>query len=404
MASMGIPAWALTSQGQAAFCAVLWLTLLLFLVAMPLLLAMRADESIGWPWAVAFVPVWIMDCLYAALLVVGTFAVAGRDESGDAIGGAPFTSALLRAAPLLSVAYLLCAVGFQVLLVYKLDHPETAPEWLSFSVAVAPIYAILAPRVVMYTGTLALGAYRRHRPLEHQPPPTWEQLSGPAASLVGRLFIAGFVALAAVRADSDAQHPFSWWVAMAPLWALWLMLTAFWAKFGIALRMRPPSNEEERVAKLVLGVGAGFLSTVAVIVLTLLSLRVGGQADYPATTILLPVWIILGLVACCLACCSCLARIAKKDPRFAEAAAAAGAPPQPAGSANPYTEVHDEETGDGMPDASELASKRPDEMSTRELKAALAGMGVDHAHCIEKSELAELLRRSRQKAALDALS
>ena len=344
--AMGVPAWALSPKGQALTCGALTGGLLIVLVALPMLLLLRADGTVDWPWAAAFAPIWLVDALYAAALAVGIYAHIQKESSagsGSVADRPSGVAAVCRLVPWASLVYFGLAVGMQVMLVLVLDAGgggggSGGDDGLSFGEAVVPAYLILLPNSARAAIALGRGVWRRSRAepdASGAPPPTLDQLAAPAAALGGRLLVAACIWLLAMRGDGELYH-LSWWVPLSPLWALWALLAARW--FGFAKKTReawrarprdaPPKEEEAaKVAAAVLG---GTVLFVAVCTLLLLSLRAGGQASFPAVDIAYPIWILLGTIICCTCCCACLARMAA-------AAQRKGNPP--------YNEVRDEESG-----------------------------------------------------------
>lgn len=80
-------------------------------------------------------------------------------------------------------------------------------------------------------------------------------------------------------------------------------------------------------------IAAGVLGTLGTLCFLLLSLRLGGQTDYSATVIAMPILGTLGLLVCCGGCCICCAVCVRRAARRSN-----GHPP--------YDEVRDEEAGD----------------------------------------------------------
>jgi hypothetical protein len=189
IAQQGLPDWLLSPGAQQATLLALACVALLFLVAMPALVLLRADESLTWDWALVLAPVWLANLLYAAALAVRLWSHC-RD---DAPGGARMS---VRQGAL-AVGGFLLVVTFEVLLALKLDAPGS--DSLSFLIAVSPLLASLAPALAVQSAALARGLYQRARPAEGIEPPTCEQLTPALLSVAGRLLFATTVTLAALQ-------------------------------------------------------------------------------------------------------------------------------------------------------------------------------------------------------------
>ena len=95
--------------------ALLFSTLLLLLLVLPILTVMRIDGGIAWPWPAVLTPLWFADAVLVAMLVAG--GARRRDEGG---GGR------WRHVPRLTAThlYLLLLFTFEVLAAVKLNQPR----------------------------------------------------------------------------------------------------------------------------------------------------------------------------------------------------------------------------------------------------------------------------------------
>ena len=65
----GIPEWILIPAAQRTIVGMLFLALI-NIVALPIVLLLRAEHSDWWAWPITLTPLWILDVLYAALLAL----------------------------------------------------------------------------------------------------------------------------------------------------------------------------------------------------------------------------------------------------------------------------------------------------------------------------------------------
>lgn len=429
MAQTGLPRWLFLPAAQRIACGLVSTALVVFVVLLPLSILMRAENEDGWPWVVVLIPLWLLDALYGLALAIRLVAAlrgTSRDEAAD-------THPALGVRPtLIAIGVYLCVVGAQVLLTMRLSSTaETC--LLSYTLSLVPLYVALLPTAIPSLIIVATSLWRRMRPTPQHPAPTCVQLVPHLVGLGGTLLVASTVALAAL--NGDAVLDLNWWIVLAPTW---LHCALLWLRWLLAVRslsqqtqQTPPPSEEERTAKMGGLFVAGGLGALLTISLLLLSLRVGGQAHYPAPVIFAPVFGVLAFGCCCCCCIACVANAVSRAQRNAE------------GGHPPYTDLRDEEapppntpgadgaagSGGGgaggdcgsarptMPaspptratpeEASRMAEavdlgqsiatgpKPLDAMSTRELKEELTSRGVDHEHCLEKGELMSLLAATR---------
>ena len=442
----GLPEWLLLPAAQRTVLALLLTGLVLFAVLLPLFILMRADEEDGWPWVITLVPVWLADALYGAALAwrLHMAVKASADASGSS--GSPILA--LRPA-LLAVASFACVVGTQVLLTMRLSSPDSP---VTYTLALVPLYAAMLPDVIGALITLAAALYRRVKPRRTEEgaevqAPTCAQLSPALLSLAGYLLFAGTLCLSAL--NGDGLLDISWWLVLAPAW---LHAALLWTRWFFAIRAAvsgqpPPANEEERAAKIGALALAAIVGTLLTVCLLLLSLRLGGQASYPAPFIAAPLFGVLALLACCCSCIACVANAANRaqqnhangPPPYQEVndeeappppscggggGNVSSASPVPAPSPDPSVREGSDMTAEsasriaaavdlgqqlaaelsprseGAPGASPTAAanaamaqrlRQLEGLSSKEIKAELTALGVAHEHCLEKRELLALL-------------
>ena len=301
--------------GRCAVCSSIVGVILLFLVLLPLFVLLRADATITWAWAIVLTPVWLANLVWGAGLLL-LMCKAQHDESRHDCRGA---QAVYRTATYALV------LASEILLAIKLDNPEHAP--LPFIGALIPLLLTFVPGTARNLYALVKGVYQRVRPREGVRPPTNEQLVGPARACAGVLHL-------------------SWWLVLLPGWMQCALLVNQWYGALKAHMLSRDGTEEERASKAVVLGLAAVGGSLGLTCFLLLSLRVGGPADYPAWVIGMPVFGLLGLLVCCGACCACCAAmvqsISKQNPPYAEVrtppdeeAAEAAPPPTPAGVQTP---------------------------------------------------------------------
>ena len=320
------------SNPQRAIFGLVACVLLLFLILLPLFILMRADDETGWPWAVVFIPVWIGDAVYGALVVMRVLA-AIKQGSDTGSGGGHLHLTLRHS--LLAAAVFLSFVAFQVLLVLRLSSDASSSP-VTYTIALVPLYVAMLPTALSALWQILYHwAWRKLRPLPEMQPPTLSQLAPSLHALGGRLLVGASLALAGLHADGVVD--FSWWFVLLPAWvALGLVTLQWYVALKSVLASSPgQGGDEERAAKLgALGMAAvvGVLLTICFL---LLSLRIGGQTDYDAWIIASPIFFSLAFACCCCGCLACLARIAASAQR------------NHSNGHPPYDEVRDEEAGGG---------------------------------------------------------
>ena len=301
MQQQGMPPWLLTPSGRCAVCSALLGVVVIFLVLLPLLVILRADASIMWSWGIVLIPLWLANLVFAAILLLRLCARSNSDESRHSLSASQ--------AAYLTIDYLL-VLAFEILLAIKLDAEasSSASSWLSFLVCVVPLLLTFVLPTVQALYTLGHGLHHRLKPQPGIRPPTNEQLLPLVRAAVGRLLLCATIVLAALHGDGTVSC--SWWLVLLPTWVQVGLLGHQWHAAFKQHQRTKDGSEEERAAKtasLVLAAVGGSLLTTCFL---LLSLRLGGQAHFPATMIVSPILGLLGLIVCCGACCACLATIA----------------------------------------------------------------------------------------------
>jgi len=346
MAQQGLPPWLLSPTGRCAVCSSIVGVILLFLVLLPLFVLLRADATITWAWAIVLTPVWLANLAWGAGLLLLVCKPQHEESRHDCRG----VQAVYRTATYALV------LASEILLAIKLDNPDHAP--LPFIGALIPLLLTFVPGVARNLYALVKGVYQRVRPREGVRPPTNEQLAGPARACAGRLLLASTITLAALVEDGILH--LSWWLVLLPGWMQCALLVHQWYGALKAHMLSRDGTEEERASKAVMLGLAAFGGSLGLTCFLLLSLRVGGPADYPAWVIGMPVFGLLGLIVCCGACCACCAAmvqsISKQNPPYAEVrtppdeeAAEAAPPPTPTGVQTP-----------ARADPSEQSPRRPE--------------------------------------------
>ena len=347
----------------------------LFVVLLPLFILLRADDSDGWPWPVALIPLWTFDALYGAGLVWRLVtAMRARDAGG------PAHPSLGLKPTLMAITMYIGVVGAQILLVMRLS---SASSLIGYSLALVPLYVALLTSAVPSMHNLAVGVKRKACPSAEAPPPTWQQLAQPMLELLGHLLLAATLALAGLNGDGLVE--INWWLVLLPSW---LHLAVLWVRWGVALRSTLASRdsgerEEERAAKLgALAIG-GLLGVLCTLCFFLLALRIGGQTDYAAWLIALPIFGALALAACCCGCLACLAGVVARAQQMG--GAGAGHPPyhpvgdEEAATSTPPPSVSGEQPGSKAASVPPVASPMGSPQSAAASAASAAATRADEA-------------------------
>ena len=281
-----------------------------FAVLLPLFILLRADAEAGWPWPVVLIPVWLGDLLFGAA-VVWRLVAAFKQHSASAGAGGGHLHLTLSHSLLAALVYLLLLTS-QILLAMRLEGTK-AEHAVSFSVALLPFYVALLPNAATALVSLLTACYRRVRhssgdSSEQPPPPSLNQLLPSAYALAGRLLLAASLCLAAL--EGDGVLDISWWLVLLPMWVQVGLLVAQWHAMLKGALGAQGMAEEERAAKIGASVLLGVVGLLGGACFLLLSLKVGGQADYAAWVIASPLFGALALACCCLSCLACIANAA----------------------------------------------------------------------------------------------
>ena len=369
-------------------------------------------------------------------LLAAMLALPMAKEHGDESDGQPTSSIPWR-----SLANLALLLAFEVMLSLRMDHPDIG---YPYSAALAPLVALLLPSLLGGSARLATGVWKRARASKEDAAslPALDTLLTTVASPI--LLVS---ATALVGLQLDGVVALSWWVVLSPLWLL-VGLGARGAKrVQKMLGGATDRSEEEKAARKTAAVLLGASVCVLGTCLLLLCLLLGGQAHYGAAVVFTPLFAVLGLCLCCVCCAACCGPLVarakqaqEEQERAAAAAAAAAAAGGSAGSTSGHGPSADVEAGasagvDGSgtvsPEEDPSAPLIPGNtrggkgaakvtpvkagvsdtvtlgqqlrgsgtpvpegasgMSTKELKRELDARGVAHEHCLEKSELLDLL-------------
>ena len=110
-AAYGVPPWLLNPAAQSGLLCVLLVVVVGLVVVFPVILTMRIDGGLAWPWPAVFTPLWLVD-----LLVLALAAASPRDRDAGC----------WRCVPNRRQVNLALLLAFQLLLAYKLDAGEQA--------------------------------------------------------------------------------------------------------------------------------------------------------------------------------------------------------------------------------------------------------------------------------------
>ena len=108
----GIPEWILIPAAQRTIVGMLFLALI-NIVALPIVLLLRAEHSDWWAWPITLTPLWILDVLYAALLALLLIMAKGAAPDEEHPDGARVSRERSVLAVLVSIGTFLSAVAAQ---------------------------------------------------------------------------------------------------------------------------------------------------------------------------------------------------------------------------------------------------------------------------------------------------
>lgn len=280
-----------------------------------ILFALRWDNTVDWPWFIAFIPIWILQALILAILVVvlrGPPAPPPVDGEVDEEAQAEHAlrKRTARIAGCSGCLVLLLFVVFEVFLVLRLEYTVT----FSWFIVVLPWLFLEVGNLTMtivYSRSMLEEAKAESNKSPCTPPPPGLVFFLLQRLLWGVLRIFTVILMAA-RADEAFKG--SWYLCMIPLMtgALVRIVDALVIKVKFRAeqaRRRVPGREatEEDVQE----PGAGICGAFCIIIFQLtIVCGVAGKldgAEYSAWLVFLP---ILLLVFCCMCCLPVLMVIA----------------------------------------------------------------------------------------------
>eukprot|EP01063_Lacrimia_lanifica_P004182 TRINITY_DN12339_c0_g1_i1.p1 TRINITY_DN12339_c0_g1~~TRINITY_DN12339_c0_g1_i1.p1 ORF type:complete len:398 (+),score=129.29 TRINITY_DN12339_c0_g1_i1:94-1287(+) len=245
-------------------------------LAFLMMVSLRVDGVIAWPWTVTLFPLWLVD----AVLLVPVVALPCLACQGERV-----------AAPLAAAVQCAAAVCFTFALVAKLDG-YTARPWVE---VFAPLYVGAAAAVPACAAACSRPAYEELCALLGEPPdtpslPYSRYLTGKALALVRNVALPPLLAL-----RLDGAYAMSFAVATSPL----LAQTAVHAALSLWDAFKAHARGEGGLAPAL----CNFLCTYGVgwSQYLLLVAKCDG-ADMPLWLALVPAWVAVG-VPTCAACC-----------------------------------------------------------------------------------------------------
>ncbi|KAL2917985.1 hypothetical protein HK105_202399 [Polyrhizophydium stewartii] len=295
------------------------------LILFPSFLSLRADGKVSWSWVAVFSPLFIVDVALFAVLMRARAPKRGdphegmepsEEDEADPAAADAADAANQRMAKVIGSVYLIALTVQQILIALKLDDSISA----SWAVVFVPWYILELLHVglgVMQTGSeLAYNAalaVARERHVEGEPEIA-ETPKQPFLIVYDNFYVVVLriaqLALIVSKIDGSAAS-LSWVVVFVPSW-LWGLLkigsVALWA-----LAEKKAARESDSEAR-----SAEFKSTLTLriigltVYLGLFYLGVGllvsrlsnGDSATPSTAvILIPVFIVLSLLFCIVACC-----------------------------------------------------------------------------------------------------
>ena len=279
-------------------------------------------------------PVWFCNVIVCAGLLAPTIMQRER------VSGLRSCLSSVSWRPLLMLALL---AAFELLLTHNLDEPHCGTEGdagaasvlepsvplvglhsmtnpagtvagrcthggARYLLAFTPLLLYLTPGLVSATTRLYITVKKKSAEPRGSDQPEPPALTSLALAFAFQLLL--FLGVLLIGLQLDGLMDASWWLVLLPLWLLFAVvgctLRQTYASIGAA-SSRP---SEERAARRVGIVCVGIVSAILAWCMLLLSLRLGGQADFSAAMILMPAFGIVGLLLCCGCCLACGARLA----------------------------------------------------------------------------------------------
>ena len=299
-------------EGAIAVYACLAYLLLLLLFLVPLFIALKVDGNVAWTWRTTFVPVWIMDCLVGLAVLVLLLSIRERRH---------------LVLFLVILAQLGVMVAVQVFIARKLDGMHADMSWTE----------ILLPLIVFDAVRLISALF-----VEALPGRFDEQLR------LGRVYAMGYfgflllkmltragnlltLILFALRLDDPAGETqgFAWVLVFLPA-----LLAAFVSnvvglqsekktidrvEFTAPAGADDPAIAEQR--QRLQGQWVAFVISILIILATFILLIMRLDLGYPlkANVILIPIYIMFGLVLGCIPLCMLCVKPADGAPQAAAA-------------------------------------------------------------------------------------
>ncbi|KAI9030436.1 hypothetical protein DFJ74DRAFT_656632 [Hyaloraphidium curvatum] len=316
-------------------CTFLLCVFLLF----PIFLTLQTDGKVSWPWAAVFSPLWLLDLVILLILIsLPTKAAEGEDEGelGDAHDDElgldeeerkrkrKQREERARMTKILGLTFHILGIVFQILVVLKLDATISASWWLVF----VPYWLIEAInfaaniRAFQMTQKLGVPHLVKETDEETQEPKLVYKLQkmtgGETAFAVWDQFRwqALRVALAIlICLKAEGSISVGWPVVFIPLYLPGLLeaihliiLRVKGPTLDLPLGMELPEGAEKEVKEAMSGmlnariVFFCIVSFFAYLLIGLLAARLNG-AGYSMAVVLIPVWILLGILICCCGLC-----------------------------------------------------------------------------------------------------
>eukprot|EP00027_Filamoeba_sp_ATCC50430_P017179 CAMPEP_0168568276 /NCGR_PEP_ID=MMETSP0413-20121227/15487_1 /TAXON_ID=136452 /ORGANISM="Filamoeba nolandi, Strain NC-AS-23-1" /LENGTH=449 /DNA_ID=CAMNT_0008600593 /DNA_START=32 /DNA_END=1377 /DNA_ORIENTATION=+ len=251
---------------------------LAFLV--PLFISFKVDDTVDWSWPVVFIPLWILNALP---LIYSLCVPCLQEHKGRALA---------------TLFQYLCLLSFQIVLCIQLENND----W-KWEEVLVPIYVFEAVHIIK-------------RITQSTPSKLKEEEE---AGFVGVLFGMGYVGflirnlvvptltvwfLVFITLKLNDDVSWSWWINTIPIWIamVWKVIIRIADNNKVLKRITDPDERKENakvLRSMLVSTLIGFAFVIAFVVMVTIVLE-GGSLKLGVAFI--PLFIILGLLLCCVCC------------------------------------------------------------------------------------------------------
>ncbi|KAG0002649.1 hypothetical protein BGZ80_007487 [Entomortierella chlamydospora] len=274
-------------------------------------LAVRLDNKVNWNYYVVFIPVWILDFILLAMVVIQATQPVNIDEEDDQEENedgdtTPMAQEERKANKLkglkrqrimgsgIALIIILLVIAFQVLIVKKANDPSSIS-----GPAVFTPYFILEAILVIYA---IIKLTVRLRSEAYADVPLKKKLIVVFEGLWWKVIRLALAILIMYRIDDRITC--SWGVVFIPLYLVGLKyLIQIIASYRSYSKMdNPEMKQQGQALSIVLGVVFVVVGSISYVLIGLLAAKLDGHS-YSIARVLVPVFVTLGILLCCSGCC-----------------------------------------------------------------------------------------------------